>query len=226
MKPERYNIFNKSHKGLDRLVSEAGVQILKCDFRNNSEIKECVRTLLQATRYYIYHIQKEDRIIYRAIESSAPYIIVLMEEINEKGLSLAASIEEKITRFNSVNQEECMINLGIELQASIFSFNSVVLQHIKKEETVLNELLWEKFMDCQLLELEVKMMIDFHPEEKKWFNSQVMKWLKDDEIADWIDRAISCGNSNGADLLIKTTKSVLSESRWKVICQHIGALRA
>jgi hemerythrin-like domain-containing protein len=221
MKKERYNIFNKSHKGLRRLVLEAWAKTNKCDFRSRSEVNECIVILLQAIRYYIYHIRKEDMIIYRAINLSAPYIITLLEEINAKGIKEALSIENKIYQFNSESQGKDIIDFGIELQSSIFSFTSVVVQHIKKEETVLNELLWQSFTDCELLELEVKTISHFVPEEKEWFHNQVMKCLDDNEIARWIDHVLSFGNAYDADLLMETTRSALPESRWQTISRNI-----
>jgi hemerythrin-like domain-containing protein len=221
MKKERYNIFNKSHKGLRRLVLEAWAKTNKCDFRSTSEVNECIVILLQAIRYYIYHIGKEDMIIYRAINPAAPYIVTLLEEINAKGIEVASSIEYKISQFNSENHGKGIIDFGIELQSSIFSFTSVVVQHIKKEETVLNELLWQNFTDYELLELEVKTMSHFVPEEKEWFNNQVMKCLDDNEITRWIDHVLSFGNAYDADLLMETTRSALPESRWQTISRSI-----
>lgn len=217
MKKERYNIFSKSHKGLRRLVLEAGTKIHKCDFRSIGDVNECILSLLKAIRYYIYHIRKEDLIIYRAINPIAPYIVTLMEGINAKGIDVASAIEYKIYQFNSEGQARGIIDFGIELQSSIFSFTSVVVQHIKKEEIVINELLWQTFSDCELLELEVKMISHFVPEEKEWFNNEVMKCLDDHEIAAWIDDISSCGNANDADLLMETTRSALPESRWQTI---------
>ena len=221
MKKERYNIFNKSHKGLRHLVLEAWAKTNKCDFSSASEVNECIAILLQAIRYYLYHIRKEDMIIYRAINPVAPYIVTLLDKINAKGLEVASSIEYKIYKFNAESQEKGIIDFGIELQSSIFSFTSVVVQLIKKEETVLNELLWQNFTDCELLELEVQIMSHFVPEEKEWFNNQVMKCLDDNEIAKWIDHVLSFGNTYDADLLMETTRSALPESRWQTISRSI-----
>ncbi|HEU5164100.1 MAG TPA: hypothetical protein VFU29_01100 [Chitinophagaceae bacterium] len=221
MKKERYNIFNKSHKGLRRLVLDAWAKTNKCDFSSNTEINECIVILLQAIRYYIYHIRKEDVIIYKAINPAAPYIITLLEEINAKGIELASSIEYKIYQFNPESQGKDITDFGIELQSSMFSFTSIVVQHIKKEETVLNELLWENFTDCELLELEVNIISHFVPEEKEWFHDQVMKCLDDNEIAGWIDHVLSFGNAYDTYRLMETTKSALPESRWQTISRNI-----
>lgn len=160
-------------------------------------------------------------IIYRAVNPAAPYIVSLLEKINTKGAEVASAIENKICQFNSERHGKGIIDFGIELQSSIFSFTSVVVQHIKKEETVLNELLWQKFTDCELLELEVKIISHFVTEEKEWFNNQVMKCLDDNEIARWIDHVLSFGNAYDADLLMETTRSALPESRWQIISRNI-----
>jgi len=221
MRKERYNIFTKSHKGLRRLVLEAWAKTNKCDFISTIEVNDCIVTLLKAIRYYIYHIRRENMIIYSAINPVAPYIVTMLDKINAKGIEVASSIEYKIYQFNTEGHGKGIIEFEIELQSSIFSFTSIVVQHIKKEETVLNELLWQNFTDCELLELEVKIMSHFVPEEKEWFNNQVMKCLDDNEIARWIDHILSFGNTYDADQLMETTRSALPESRWQTISRNI-----
>ena len=73
MKKERYNIFNKSHKGLRCLVLEAWAKTNKCDFMSASEVNDCIVTLLKSIRYYIYHIRRGNMIIHSAINPVAPY---------------------------------------------------------------------------------------------------------------------------------------------------------
>jgi hypothetical protein len=226
MKKERYNIFSNSHKGLRRLVYEAGEKIQKSNFNAIDDVHDSVTVLLQAIRYFIYHVKKEDKVIYKAVASVAPYIVILMEEANAKGIDLTSAIEKKIYEFNSDQSQQNIIEFGIELHSSIFSFTTIVLQHIKREETVLNVLLWENYDDSQLLDMEDSISCQFLPEEKEWYTGQIVKYLNDQEIACWINLVKSCGNHDGANKLENSTKAVLYKNRRELIHQNFDLVRA
>lgn len=194
MKKSNYNMFGKSHLGLSHLLFETGIKIGKTNFNNVSEAGECISLILKAVKYYKYHTSKENEIIYGTIQPFAPYIIVMMKKINAEGLSIASGIEQIIFSFNREFTRMNMIELGIELQSLIISFTSVVLQLMKKENTILNELLNENFDEYQMLDLQNRINNQFLPEESEWYLAYIEKGLRDSEITGWLDRIL---NENG-----------------------------
>lgn len=226
MKKARYNIFEKSHKGLYRLTFEAGSKIQHANFNCINEINKSITILLQAIQYYKYHIAKEDFVIYNAIVPVAPYIITLMENANQIGNELVSEIEEKIQEFQIDLSHHNLIEFGIELQSSVFSFTSVVLQHIQKENSVINDLLWACFTDEDLAAMELKIASQFLPEENEWYTGQVIKWLNDQEIVDCINDYFEFGSKSNANSMLTAAEKNLPTDRWTKVHSGISMQRA
>jgi hemerythrin-like domain-containing protein len=183
MEQERYNIYKRAHKSLSSMVFDAGTRIQQTDFTNSKEAKWIITFIGQAVHSFEYHINKEDTVIYGAVANRAPFIVAMMDKNNDKDLQLGFTIEEKLREYKNLYIKKNMTNFGIGLQKVFFVFTSVVLQHINKEETVINELLWSNFDDRQLMELEAQMTSYPLPDKKKLYPSHILTRLTNQEIA-------------------------------------------
>lgn len=226
MEQERYNIFKRTHKGLGSMVFDAGSKVQQTDFANPKEAKLTIPFIRQAVHSFEYHINKEDSVIYNAVAAVAPFIVAMMEKKNAKDLQLACTIGQKLEGHKNLYTKQNMVDFGADLQAVFFVFTSVVLQHINKEETVINELLWSNYDDRRLMELEAQITNHQHPDEKTWYTSHIIKWLTNQEIIVWITGIMESGNTCEADCLIQTAKSVLPDERWQMISRNFSMQRA
>ena len=110
-----------------------------------------------------------------------------------------------------------MVSFGFQLQAIFFEFTAAVLQHMNKEETVINELLWSNYTDKQLVALEVEMLKQSTPESCTWYTGKILKELSNSEIIIWINGIAELASSNIIEKLINTTQKVLPVDRWQMI---------
>jgi hypothetical protein len=226
MTKERYNIFKRPHKGLSSMVFDAGTRIQQTDFTNLSEARVTIPFIGQAVRSFRYHINNEDPVIYNAVANTAPFIVAMMEKTNKKDLQLAVIIEEKLKEYKKVYTKQDLNGFGLDLPAVFFSFTAVVLQHISKEETVINELLWSIYDDRQLLEIEAGVTQQLIPDENTWYTSHILKWLTNQEIIGWITGIMEHGNPCEAESLMQTAQSVLPGERWQMISRNFALQRA
>ena len=110
-----------------------------------------------------------------------------------------------------------MVSFGFQLQAAFFEFTAAVLQHMNKEETVVNELLWSNYTDKQLVILEVEMLRQSTPEACTWYTGKILKELSNAEILVWINGIAEHASSTIIKKLITTTQRVLPIDRWQMI---------
>jgi hemerythrin-like domain-containing protein len=226
MKQERYNIFKRPHKGLSSMVFDAGTRIQQTDFTNLKEGKATIPFIGQAVRSFEYHINNEDTVIFNAVANAAPFIVAMMEKTNAKDLQLAFTIGEKLEEYKILYNKQNMAGFGVDLQTVFFAFTSVVLQHIKKEETVINELLWSDYDDSQLIEMDAGIIKQLPPGEHAWYTSRILKWLTNQEIIIWITGIMEYGNPCEAESLLQTAQSVLPGERWQMISRDFSMQRA
>ena len=214
---QRYNIFKRTHKGLRSMLFDAGARIQQADFTKTKQTEAATEAVKQTTRSFLYHLGKEDNILYHSVVLYAPYIVAMIEQTNAKDEKLALSVEKIIEGYNDLNSKNEMIAFGLELQAAFFEFTAAVLQHMNKEETVVNELLWSNYTDKQLVALEVEILKQSTPEACTWYTGKILKELNNTEIIVWINGIAEHASSNIIEKLISTTQRVLPIDRWQMI---------
>jgi hypothetical protein len=214
---QRYNIFKRTHKGLRSMLFDAGARIQQTDFTKAKQADAAIEVVKQTTRSFLYHLSKEDSILYHSVVLYAPYIVAMIEQINAKDEKLAKSVDEMIEGYKDLNTKHEMNAFGLQLQAVFFEFTAAVLQHMNKEETVVNELLWSHYTDKQLVILEVEMLKQSTPEACTWYTGRILKELSNAEILVWINGIAEHASSIMIEKLISTTQRVLPIDRWQMI---------
>ena len=214
---QRYNIFQRTHKGMRSMLFDAGARIQQTDFTKTKQADAAIEVVKQTTRSFLYHLSKEDNILYHSVILYAPYIISMIEQTNAKDEKLAKTVDEIIEGYKNLETKHELNAFGLQLQAIFFEFTAAVLQHMNKEETVVNELLWSNYTDKQLVALEVEMLKQSTPEACTWYTGKILKELSNSEIIVWINGIAEHASSNIIEKLISTTQRVLPIDRWQMI---------
>lgn len=214
---QRYNIFKRTHKGLRSMLFDAGAKIQQTDFTKNRQAIAAIEVIKQSTRSFLYHLSKEDNIIYHSVVLYAPYIVAMIEQANIKDEGLARSIDKIIDQFGELDSKKEKTDFGHVLQAAFFEFTAAVLQHMSKEETVINELLWANYTDRQLVGMEVEMMKRAKSSDCTWYTGKILKELSNREILVWVDSIKEHASPFMIKKLITTARVVLPIDRWQMI---------
>ena len=214
---QRYNIFKRTHKGLRSMLFDAGARIQQTDFSKSKQAIAAMEAIKQTTRSFLYHLSKEDNIVYHSVVLHAPYIVAMIEQTNIKDEALARSITSMVDQYKELNTKKEMIAFGQQLQAAFFEFTAAVLQHMSKEETVVNELLWSNYTDRELIGMEVEMMKQATSSDCNWYTGKILKELSNREILVWVDSIKEHATPLMLKKLISTARIVLPIDRWQMI---------
>jgi hypothetical protein len=214
---QRYNIFKKTHKGLRGMLLDAGTKIQQTDFTKSKQANATIEMVKQSTRSFLYHLNKEDNVIYHSVVLYAPYIVAMIEQTNLKDQALAESIDKIIYQHSELDTKKEKIDFGHQLQAVFFEFTAAVLQHMSKEETVINEILWSNYTDRELIGMEVEMMKQATSSDCAWYTGKILKELSNREILVWVDSIKEHATPFMLKKLISTARIVLPIDRWQMI---------
>jgi len=214
---QRYNIFRRTHKGLRSMLFDAGAKIQQTDFTKSKQANAAIEAIKHSTRSFLYHLNKEDKIIYHSVILYAPYIVAMIEQTNLKDQALAESIDKIIDQQSKLDTKKEKIDFGHQLQAVFFEFTAAVLQHMNKEETVINEILWSNYSDRQLVGMEVEMMKQATSSDCTWYTGKILKELSNREILMWVDLIKEHATPFMLKKLISTARIVLPIDRWQMI---------
>jgi hypothetical protein len=214
---QRYNIFKRTHKGLRSMLFDAGAKIQQADFTKGKEANVAIEAIKQSTRSFLYHLSKEDKIIYHSVVLYAPYIVAMIEQTNLKDQAMAESIDKIIAQQSDQDTKIERIAFGHQLQAAFFEFTAAVLQHMNKEETVINEILWSNYSDNQLVGMEVEIMKQATSSDCNWYTGKILKELSNREILSWVNSIKEHASPFMLKKLISTARIVLPIDRWQMI---------
>ena len=214
---QRYNIFRRTHKGLRSMLFDAGAKIQQTDFTKSKQAIVAIEAIKQSTRSFLYHLSKEDNVIYHSVVLYAPYIVAMIEQTNLKDQALAETIDKMIDQHGELDTKKEKIDFGHQLQAAFFEFTAAVLQHMSKEETVINEILWSNYTDRELIGLEVEMMKQATSPDCSWYTGKILKELSNREILVWVDSIKEHATPFMLKKLISTARIVLPIDRWQMI---------
>jgi hemerythrin-like domain-containing protein len=199
------------------MLFDAGAKIQQTDFTKSKQVNAAIDVIKQSTRSFLYHLSKEDKIIYHSVVLYAPYIVAMIEQTNLKDQALAESIDKIIDQQENLDTKKEMIDFGHQLQAAFFEFTAAVLQHMNKEETVINEILWSNYSDTQLVGMEVEIMKQATSSDCTWYTGKILKVLSNREILLWIDIIKEHASPFMIKKLISTARIVLPIDRWQMI---------
>lgn len=199
------------------MLFDAGAKIQQTDFTKSKQVNIAIDAIKQSTRSFLFHLNKEDKVIYRSIVLYAPYIVAMIEQTNLKDQVLAESIDKLIDQQQKIDTKKEMIDFGHQLQAAFFEFTAAVLQHMNKEETVINEILWSNYSDKQLVGMEVEIMKQTASSDSTWYTGRILKVLSNREILLWVDVIKEHASPFMVKKLISTARIVLPIDRWQMI---------
>jgi len=199
------------------MLFEAGAKIQQTDFTKSKEANAAIDAIKQSTRSFLYHLSKEDKIIYHSVVLYAPYIVAMIEQTNLKDQLLAESINNIIDQQSKQDAKNEAIAFAHQLQAAFFEFTAAVLQHMNKEETVINEILWSNYSDTELVGMEVEIMKQSAASDCAWYTGKILKVLSNREILMWVDIIKEHASPFMLKKLISTARIVLPIDRWQMI---------
>lgn len=182
----RYNIFNQVHKGLRVLLYETAIAIQQTDFHNREEAKVISAQLSEVVELFEKHADTEDSIVFPALQDYEPSVILVFEEEHEKDHVLGQKLKSLLFMLSQCLADEAKIQAGKEIQVAFVEFMVFNLNHMAKEETVINRLLWRYYTDEQLHALTQEIVSKVPQEAMAKNTRNMMRGLNNTEITGWL----------------------------------------
>ena len=148
---QRYNIFHQVHKGLRALLYETAIQLQHTDFWNVDEAEETIDRINEVIRLFEKHAHSEDTYVFPAVEKYDPAVADAFEQEHVKDHFLGQLLEESISLYKNSPVITEKAEAGKLVHSAFVKFMVFNLEHMAKEEDVLNRLLWRHYSDAELM---------------------------------------------------------------------------
>ncbi|HZH37186.1 MAG TPA: hemerythrin domain-containing protein [Flavisolibacter sp.] len=185
MKSIRFNPFAQIHKGLRALLYDTALMLQHTNFTVEEETAAAVDRVKLVTTLFEHHAHVEDSQLFPLIEPYAPQIVDDFESQHQIDHELSHKLEACIARFTDSNTDAQNIWAGSELCHSFHSFLAFNVEHMKKEETIINECLWRYYSDEDLLRKVQEISGSVPPDQNRHFVFWMLKGMARHEIINW-----------------------------------------
>jgi len=183
---QRYNIFNQIHKSLRVLLYDTATLVGRTDFDDPSQYEAINERLKEVMNSFDRHAAHEDSMILPLLQEYEPGVVAAFEDDHKIDHALIRKLEGSLIALDYAVLPEAKRQLGISLSHSFVEFMMFNLQHMAKEETILNNLLWRYYSDEELVTVNKKLVATIPAEELDYASIWMIKGLSNNEIIAWL----------------------------------------
>lgn len=224
----RYNIFYQVHKGLRVLLYTTATTLQQTDFYNEEEANASMKLVAETVDLFDEHAHTEDHFVLPAIEMHEPTAAAMFEEEHVQDHVLSNQLRSLLNIFRHSGSEAETLQTGGAIRIAFTEFMIFNLQHMAKEESKLNNLLWKHFTDEQLKGITQTIITNIPPDKMMIFSAWMMKGLSNNEIINWLKEIKNNAPEFVFNAMLNLAEKELTAARWNNVQASIteGAMLA
>lgn len=183
---ERYNIFNLIHKGLRASLYHTCLQLQQTDFTSDQETEEALNRVREIIMLFEEHAHKEDSYILPAISQYEPSVSAGFEEEHIKDEALGRQLKQCINETERAAVFKEKKDAAQNLISNFEAFAIFNLQHMAKEETLLNKILWRYYNDDEIRNINSVLLSNVAPWIQDFYASWILRGINTAEATTWM----------------------------------------
>ena len=213
----RYNIFNQIHKALRALLYDTALGIQQTDFVDAAEAEQTLSKLQQLIALFDKHAYHEDNYVLPAIQQFEPSLKEAFEQEHVQDHALGQRLTRLMNAYEHAVSTAERTEVGLAIHAAYVDFMVFNLNHMAKEENLINAALWKHYTDAQIQNLNNIIVSNIPQEEAAFSSVWMIKSLNNQEIIGWLKQVRSNAPEPAFRALFNIASSELSAQRWGII---------
>ncbi|MBC7903334.1 MAG: hemerythrin domain-containing protein [Gemmatimonadaceae bacterium] len=184
---QRYNVFGQIHKGLRAFMYDTALSLQQTWFADSSAGGAALAKVDSVLAHFDAHAHHEDHFILPAIARFEKALVEEFEKEHVTDLELSNRLRSLLNIYYHCVSGEEKKEIGSAICKSFVEFMVFNLEHMAKEEILLNRTLWKHYTDDEIMEIQQRLVATIPPQEMaegaKWMfrginNSEAIHWLK------------------------------------------------
>lgn len=182
MQPYRFNGFWLIHKGLRSMLYATGQQLNQTDFADPEAVAALAAQLNDLLMAYEHHAAIENNHILPLIQRQDPAMIEAFETEHDHDHELGETLARHLNDVLTLETGEAKAVAVKALHYAFYAFTAFNLEHMNREELVLNEVLWNHYNDAEIMEVIRGIQLSLDPETKALMDPWIMKGANPAEV--------------------------------------------
>ncbi len=218
----RYNIFNQIHKALRSLLYDSALKLQQTDFSDSLQTNAATAQARLVLDMFEGHAHTEDSLILPKIEIYEPSVSDAFEQEHVQDMELGQKVNALLQEIDNAASLQAKKEAGRQLVITFVDFMVFNLEHMKKEEDILNKLLWRYYSDEELMALTGTIVASLPPEKMAMASKWMMRGLANDEISGWLGEVKMTAPVFVYQSLYALAATELPEHRWIKLKEQLG----
>ena len=221
MTQARHSTYRATHKAIRHLLFSASTQVGVTDFADGGVTAKTLETIDALIFVLWEHRSREDASIHPPLESRAPGVTARFAEDHEEDEALSAELEQLIAQIRSAIGDQ-RVALGIRLHERLNAYIGIYLGHLYREETELQQALWDNFTEEELLAMSRELVATIPPDRRGYLLKVMCSSCGPDDIAPILGGIKANAPPEIAQLALKLAEENLPSSIWAKVQSRIG----
>jgi hypothetical protein len=210
------------------MLFETATKLQQTHFGNIEETENVLISLKMVLDTFDKHAEHEDAHVLPAIQKYDPALVDAFENEHIEDHALAEKLRTLIKKLENMPAGQMKIVTGVEILHSFIDFICFNLDHMKREETVLNEVLWRYYHDNEIAAINQSIIASIPIEEMAQTAAWGIRGLSNYEITVWLKEV----QKNAPDIVFNTlfglAEKELPYNRFRQILEDLteGAMIA
>ncbi|HEX2534211.1 MAG TPA: hemerythrin domain-containing protein [Chitinophagaceae bacterium] len=183
---QRFNPFNLIHKGLRALLYDTALQLQQTCFADPKEAASAIGRVRLVVQQFEQHAALEDAYVLPAIAAYEPALVDAFEQEHEHDEALGRKLVQLLLMFEAVEEAEARVLCGSAINKAFRDFLVFNLEHMGREETVLNAVLWNYYTDAEIQQLNARVQASLPETEKAAAARWMMRGINKTEATRWL----------------------------------------
>jgi hypothetical protein len=224
----RFNIFNQIHKALRALLYDTALRLQQTNFANPEEAEPVLERVKEVLAVFDKHAEHEDHFVLPAIQVYEPSLVDTFEQEHVADHALAEKLRSLLTTFEKAETINARLEAGQAVLHSFIAFMAFNLEHMAKEETILNSRLWRYYSDPEIIAINQRIVAAIPAEEMNFTAAWMMKGMSNAEITAWLKNVQKNAPEFVFNSLFGIAEKELSNQRFRKILEDLteGAMVA
>ena len=215
----RFNTFNQIHKALRALLYDTSLTLQQTNFNDPEETAIAIEKVKLAADMFDDHAHHEDHHVLPAIAAYEPSVVAAFEAEHVTDLKLAAKLKDSIYALELA--QKAKTEMGNELTKAFVAFMVFNLNHMAKEEDVINKILWRYYTDEEIIALNQKIVASLTPWSMQVSACWMMRGMNTPEIVKWMKAVEMTAPEHVSQALFATAERELPEERFREVLEGL-----
>jgi len=200
------------------MLYETAIKLQRTDFNNEDEAKAIIQNITSMVDLFDKHAYVEDTLVFPAVGQYEPSVVDAFEKEHVKDHELSQKLITLAAISGSLEAADEKIQLGSVVRKSFVEFLVFNLEHMAKEEHIINNLLWRYYSEEEIHAIEQKIISSQTPESVAIVAKWMLRGLSNQEIIRWFKTVEKNAPESVFNNLFKTAEKELPHDRfYKVI---------